>query len=792
MTEFLILLLMQVTIFSSITALIIIAVKQIFKCRIPPGLGMVMWIVLLARLICPIFPESRVSVYNFIPVGREIMYSLTNEVGDEIIARDEEKTQAENPYVIVGADTQLEKEPEAKAERQKNGGAKNSDSPVTIGEYIVNDAGEEADQKAALLNSAILAVYIAGIAVCLCVNVLAYRHAKKRALSKSVLCEDEKILDVYIKTARKLGINEDKLPPLRIGAASMLVGCVSPSVIYRDGMDEKEASFVLAHELSHYRHGDNPILLISTFIVCFFWYNPLIWVVRKMLREDIEVLCDSRTIDYFDLSSSEYAMVICRHSLYSEIQSEAGCSMSATGRSLKNRLRTISHNKNNKFLPKAASFLLCAVIIAVCLTNPITSQNSDFSAYIENFAEVSGANERVLQLSYGTTVSAYLGNIGTLLEEKFSPEYKLKIGNGSLEKFKRIVSELGCVDGETASEVQRLITDEVLTYRSCALINDCVASILTDGVSAEKSLTLLPEYITVGDMEVLLENLTEAEGEAVLKWYNKGVSGAEVELDRFYTSAMMELILERINNEWYQEKFSGFYSEIEYDVFKSRYYSDEIMNVTELLESNSTFYVLDPKITPVEKATLRHILGAATAGQREDVYYLKKCEDGCSADIAELLFRRGGYTVEKMLDGYAKVGETSYCYLSAENCAVLSREEISRIEKRLEGSPYVFSDCFEPIVYDNGAASGYYQLMQTEEIDEIFVFLNRIAYVTVRDDAPEIVGAASGGVRKAVLEAYSFGLIDAHDAKINPSEKISFGESLYYAYKLISSAVNLY
>ncbi|MGN1410722.1 MAG: M56 family metallopeptidase, partial [Eubacteriales bacterium] len=552
MTEFLILLLMQVTIFSSITALIIIAVKQIFKCRIPPRLGMIMWIVLLARLICPIFPESRVSIYNFIPVGREIMYSLTNDVGDEIIEREEKKTQAENPYVIVSTDkSESYEEAEVDTDARENTGAyKNSDSPVTIGEYIINDAGEEADQKAAMLNSVILIVYISGIVICLCVSIFAYRHAKKRALSKSFLCDDEKILDVYLKISRRLGIKEDKLPPLRTGMTSMLAGCISPAVIYRDGMDEKEASFVLAHELSHYRYGDNPILLISTFVACFFWYNPLIWIVRKILREDVEVLCDSRTIEYFNLSSTEYAKIICRNSIFNERSAnsaiEAGCHMSATGRSLKNRLRTISHNKNKKFLPKAASGFMCVVIIAICLTNPIISQNSDFSEYIENFSEVSGIDERVLQLESNTTVSTYLGNISLLLEEKFAPEYKRKIGNGSLEKFKRIVSELDYIDSGTASEVQRLITDEVLTNKSCALINDCVAAILAEGEFGGKTLTLLPEYITVADMESILSNLTEAEGEAVMKWYNKGVSGAKVEFDRCYTPAMMELILERI------------------------------------------------------------------------------------------------------------------------------------------------------------------------------------------------------------------------------------------------------
>ncbi|MGN1409417.1 MAG: hypothetical protein ACI4XJ_04490, partial [Eubacteriales bacterium] len=255
---------------------------------------------------------------------------------------------------------------------------------------------------------------------------------------------------------------------------------------------------------------------------------------------------------------------------------------------------------------------------------------------------------------------------------------------------------------------------------------------------------------------------------------------------------MMELILERINNEWYREKFRGFYSDIDYDTFqKQRYYSDEIKYLTELLENNSTLYVLDPNITPVEEMTLRHILGAASAGQKDDVYYLKDCEDGCSADIAEFLMQRGGYTVEKMLDVYAKVGETSYCYLYSDDCVVLNREEMELIQKRLEGTAYVISDYYEPIIFDNGIASGYYQLSQNVDIDEILDYLNRVTFTVVREDEPEIVGVMSSGVRNAILETYSLGLIDSDDGQIDPSEKISVGKSLYYAYKLIASAVNL-
>ena len=96
MPDYLILLLMQITIFSSVTACIIIFVKQLFKWVIPPGVGVIMWLILLIRLLWPTLPESAVSVYNLIPAGRNIMYSLTNEAASGL----SELIEEENPYVV--------------------------------------------------------------------------------------------------------------------------------------------------------------------------------------------------------------------------------------------------------------------------------------------------------------------------------------------------------------------------------------------------------------------------------------------------------------------------------------------------------------------------------------------------------------------------------------------------------------------------------------------------------------------------------------------------------------------
>lgn len=783
MTEFLILLLMQVTVFSSVTALIIIAIKQIFKCRIPPGIGMVMWVVLLARLICPIFPESRISVYNLIPAGREIMYSLTNDIGDELASYEEEKTLEENPYVIITTEEAERTLEESKSKNEQN------DAPVTIGEYIINDIGDEAVSSAKKINSLILTVYAVGTVLCMTVNTLMYVCVKRRVLKNSELCIDEKMTETYFLTAEKLGISKKKLPSLRYGNTAMLVGCLSPVVVCREDMDEKEASFVFAHELSHYKHNDNFVIIFSAYVACMFWYNPLIWIVKKILRDDVEVLCDSRTIDCFGMSSAEYAKMICRHSLYDEAAA-VGCHMSATGRSLKTRLRSISHSKNNKFISRGASFVLCAAIIAVCLTNPIISQNSEYEAYIKNFSADAGVSERVLQLSGKITVSSYIGNIAVLVEQKLSPELRQTMGNGSLEKFKRTVNESD-IPSAVKAEVRGFRSDEILSVRACAVINYCVTNLLSGGETNDNSLTIMPEYISVDDMKTVLSELTAAESDALMKWYNKGVAGANVSFERFYTSAMMELILKRINDDWSRKKFSDFYTEIDSALFTERYYSEEIVNIGKLIKNKSSFYLLDPDITPVEETALRNILGAAQAGERDDVYYLKDREDGCTTEIAQLLFRRSGYTADKILKGYAEIGETTYSSITKESCAVLSRAELNAISKRLEGTGYNFADYFEQLTDEDGGNIGYFVLVNVDGIEDALAMLNRLTFTEVRDDNVSI-GLPMGEIRSAVEEVYREGLIDDEGGFIDPLQPVPFGQSIAYAYRIIASAVNLY
>ena len=341
MAEFLVLLLMQVTIFSSVTAMILIAVKLIFKCRIPPLIGTMMWVVLLARLLFPILPESSISVYNFIPVGRNIMFTLTYDVGERMEAQENAFAMRENPYVLHGLPTEEMSLSSAHEVPERTG-------TYSLGEYLGEAiADEEADTAVYTeqLNAVILLVYVLGIAGMLTYHIAAYFRAKRMALLMSSPCEDETILEIYRSTAQSAGIPANRLPEVRIGCSPMVIGCIRPCILCREGVEKREAGMMFAHELIHYKHHDNALLLFSTLIACLYWYNPLIWIVRAMLREDIDLLCDSRTLEECGIVGTDYAMMLCRNSAFGELAYTAGCHMSASGRHLKTRLRTISLRK---------------------------------------------------------------------------------------------------------------------------------------------------------------------------------------------------------------------------------------------------------------------------------------------------------------------------------------------------------------------------------------------------------------------------------------------------------------
>ncbi|MBQ3859425.1 MAG: M56 family metallopeptidase [Clostridia bacterium] len=743
MPDILVLLLEQVTVFSSVTAAILIAVKKLFKCRIPPRIGMALWIVLLARLVCPVFPESRISVYNYIPASRDLLYAM-QKTDDPLPA--EETPLSDNPYVLTETPVTPEAE-EPPAERTDAG-------DKTVGGYL-SDGTAGAGER---INRIVASVYLCGVGISLGISFAVYETAKRRALRDTIPAEDERLLALYRETAEEMGLNPKRLPRLLFGPTTMLAGLTRPAVICRESdlsgegwggaslsrpaaakAADRAARMVFAHELTHYRYGDNPLLVFSTFVNCLFWFNPLLWAVRHMLREDVEVLCDARTLEFCGIPGTEYALMLCRESAFDALSgglaAEAGCHMSRRGRHLKTRLLTISHLKHRRFLPKAASWLLCAAIISVCLTNPILSRSGEYGSYIDRYASVSGADRAELRRQETATVSEYLGAVSLLLRISTGGESSLP---SSIEQLKRSVAAISQDASPGASvmwlnrELGNYKADEVLTVRSAAAVNEAALAVLHVGMGENEADTVLPAMISEEAMDRVLNGLTEEEGDLLLCAYNRGVPGAKVRFEAFYTGDMMELILSRIRDEWAREKFRGFYHEISLTPENRASFSEELSTaVSERWDVKSVF-VRDPGLTRVEEGTLTKILAAAHAGERSDVWYRKDVEDGVSFETAAALLEKGGFTPLDALKDAAWIGEFS-------------------------GDPAVAVSAVRPGLRDSGIL---YDSVGLSRSEELYRMLDR---------------------------GYRLGLTEASGGELDPARKLSAGEGIASAYRLLAA-----
>ncbi|HEU0054953.1 MAG TPA: M56 family metallopeptidase, partial [Longimicrobium sp.] len=85
----------------------------------------------------------------------------------------------------------------------------------------------------------------------------------------------------------------------RRAAVPMTWGLISPVVLLpaeADGWSEERRTVVLAHELAHVRRWDAATQWIAHLALALFWFNPLVWLAARRLREEREHACDDAVL----------------------------------------------------------------------------------------------------------------------------------------------------------------------------------------------------------------------------------------------------------------------------------------------------------------------------------------------------------------------------------------------------------------------------------------------------------------------------------------------------------------
>jgi len=126
--------------------------------------------------------------------------------------------------------------------------------------------------------------------------LLAQKRRVDRQLKDSLLVEQNATIGKVLAQAKLhhvLVMTNDHI------ASPLVKGIWNPCIYLPAGMDFANTTVlghVMLHEAMHIRRKDNLFKLVLLVVLCLHWYNPLVWLMAKMLCADLETACDAAVL----------------------------------------------------------------------------------------------------------------------------------------------------------------------------------------------------------------------------------------------------------------------------------------------------------------------------------------------------------------------------------------------------------------------------------------------------------------------------------------------------------------
>lgn len=121
---------------------------------------------------------------------------------------------------------------------------------------------------------------------------------------------------------------------------------------------------VLAHELSHRRHGDGIFTLLRGAALVLHWYNPLVWVAAYASRQDSELFADAGALKELGEERREtYGRTLIDLSLRPSVRASIAC----TATSMANNKHALTERVKNVASRRRMGVIIAAVVLILAL-----------------------------------------------------------------------------------------------------------------------------------------------------------------------------------------------------------------------------------------------------------------------------------------------------------------------------------------------------------------------------------------------------------------------------------------
>lgn len=237
------------------------------------------WLIIAIYLIIPIeIPlweepvkvavSNTVTIYNNMAgEGNEIIWSGT-------------QSEAQN-----GAQDEPQDGPQSEAQSHAFGKAQEADTSIPKGNM---------ESRTIWISEILILIWGAGFFVFVCYELLKYQLYKKHIYRWSKIPKRGLVTAKVEAVSKEIGIKQ-KIPVLicEKTGSPMMTGLLHPCIFLpHEDFEEQDLSFIIRHELTHYKRKDlwyKALLLAARAI---HWFNPFVYMMCKYANTDIERSCD--------------------------------------------------------------------------------------------------------------------------------------------------------------------------------------------------------------------------------------------------------------------------------------------------------------------------------------------------------------------------------------------------------------------------------------------------------------------------------------------------------------------
>lgn len=250
----------------------VLTFRRVFPHKTRPALRFGLWFLLLLRLTVPFTVTSAVHLI-VLPAWSPTAAAT---------AWTEASAQPIRPEIVTAAPGRPSSEPKITKTPVEETREKQPSAPrLTILQWLV--------------------ILWVTVAAALLLRRIWMRCLLAARIRTSAKASDPEVVKEFRQLCRKMRIRR----PVRlmemedITSPALTIG-LKPTVLLPTSLlgetRKQERRFALLHELTHLKRGDDLVMVWYGLLRCLWWFHPVLWLMEKPFRMDMESACDARAV----------------------------------------------------------------------------------------------------------------------------------------------------------------------------------------------------------------------------------------------------------------------------------------------------------------------------------------------------------------------------------------------------------------------------------------------------------------------------------------------------------------